>query len=289
MKKFGLGYFLLGLLFFGLSIRALYHSRFFRPYERVQVVVYGENTRFYSLHNSDKIHYYATFSPDTKIIVPNGYKYYRIGALGRLIYYDRTADLLKKGFSAATSTFVQYYFYPANTTIYYGNEAKKEIRLPSFKELFLYQTNAPFVDRLYLALKFLNTKKSDFTVIDESATIKKQRDDYIFSEKDFAKKFLGYFYQKTYRKERRTVQIIYTEKYNSADLIGKILEGNGIRVIDLKQMKQGKNCFIIEQADQYSITAQDLADFFGCQLKKGKTEISDIIFMLGNIEEDWEI
>jgi len=40
---------------------------------------------------------------------------------------------------------------------------------------------------------------------------------------------------------------------------------------------------------RFSESASSLSKFFNCPLKKSKTEISDIIIYLGNIERKWEV
>jgi hypothetical protein len=117
------------------------------------------------------------------------------------------------------------------------------------------------------------------------------QDDTIFDPITFFEELVGTFYQKTYRTENLNVQIMYTESYATADMISAILNGNGIIVGDLSQEEsEYKDCTIIEETtDRRSQTAKSIAEYFGCQLKTGKTGIYDIQFVLGPLEEEWEI
>ena len=54
-------------------------------------------------------------------------------------------------------------------------------------------------------------------------------------------------------------------------------------------MNKSNTCQIIEDTEIFSQTAHDLAFFFECSLKKGKTDVYDIIMVLGRVETDWEI
>ena len=72
-------------------------------------------------------------------------------------------------------------------------------------------------------------------------------------------------------------------------LLGTILEGNGIKVSDYTiKTSTDKKCMVYEQTDSFSQSARDMANFFGCGLKKGPTDVYDIILSAGNLEKDWE-
>ena len=100
----------------------------------------------------------------------------------------------------------------------------------------------------------------------------------LFSVEGFAKKYIGYFYRKTYREEKKNIQLLYNDKYNSAYRISAILEGSGIRVSDLTELDKPSKmrCLVVESGSEHSITATDVAEYFGCILKKGDTGIYDM-------------
>ena len=69
-----------------------------------------------------------------------------------------------------------------------------------------------------------------------------------------------------------------------------MIEGEGIRVVDISEdAKISRSCIVQEEGDNFSQTAEALSGFFQCQLRKGKTEISDIILTLGEREKEWDI
>ncbi len=221
--------------------------------------------------------------------MPGGYGKYRVGALGKIIGLEKDPAILKRTFTYNSSSFVPYYFYPTSSTIYYNPE-EEGTHIPTLIDIVSSQSNASFIDKLYIYSKFAAVAKNDFIPVDTQDFADKQEGDLIFSAADFKKKFIGYFYNKTYRTERKTVQIMYTKDYNTAVAIGHILEGNGIRVVDISQKQDTSvHCQIAEEIDADSTTARDLVLFFGCSYKKESSSLSDIVLTLGDVEKTWEI
>src|SRR5689334_15962905 len=69
--------------------------------DRVNIVVYGQNTAFYSIGLSDAGNYIVPFYPDLKIELPGGYGMYRVGAIGKLVELEKKPDILRRSFSQA--------------------------------------------------------------------------------------------------------------------------------------------------------------------------------------------
>jgi hypothetical protein len=251
-------------------------SVFIKNKDRINLVFYSQNTSFFSLGKND-IDYLINFYPSTKILVPGGYRYYRVGALGKLIDLEKNPEIFKKVFSSATSSFVDLYFYPPKTEIYY--DKKDDLFFPSLKEIFFFKSNGNFLDRIILFFKFISKHRADFKIIDVKADI--------FDDNKFHDDYIGIFYKKKYREIMPTVQIIYTKSYSTAYLLSRIITGEGIRVVDLKMDDHEKinNCQIISKNINFVVWS--LADFFGCEKKVGETEVSDIIIKLGKLESDW--
>ena len=113
----------------------------------------------------------------------------------------------------------------------------------------------------------------------------------MFDYNSFYKKFQGSFFQRAYRNYDINVQIVYTKSYKTAQLIGQMIEGEGIRVVDLlNQEKIITDCLLItDKKISTTKTYQRLADFFKCKLKIGETTVSDIILELGDLEKEWAV
>lgn len=287
--KYIIGIFLIFL--FGLVIFQQYSSSlFFQKKDRVNVVFYGKNTVYYSLGKYDGVHYFISFYPDVKVKVPGGYGNYRVGGLGKLIELEKKSDLFRKTFSVTTASTVDRYFSFPSQNIYYGKEEMDEDSLvfPTYKEIFFSTSNSNVFDRLFIFFQFLGKRKRQFSEIDYKSFL--GTDEEFFQDKDFAKKYQGFLYNRIYRKEKKTVQIQYEKSYKTALFISKIIEGDGIRTVDLSDTNFIKGaCEVIEDAESFSQTAKDMSGFFGCLLKRGQPTSSDILMKLGSVEKEWEI
>jgi len=289
-RKHSFGFLLLGVFATLVLLKLLTGSLFLKSSDRIQFVVYGQNTRLYSISPQGNVNYYVGYSPELKIEVPNGYRTYRIGALSKLTAYEKKPELLSKAFSLATSSFVTYYFYPSSDEIYYSNDINPNYKAPSFSEIMLYKSNARLLDRLYIYLHVLQASPSSFQNLDLRLLTKKIQLQTYLSADAFGEEYKGFFYNKTYRTERLNVQIKYTKNYDTAVAIGKILEGNGIRVVDISVSdSQPKKCTLTTSKALESRTAEDIRSIFNCDLIKGRADTSDILFNLGSVETEWEL
>jgi len=278
------------LLFAIIIVNELRKSLFFRNPERINILIYNKYPTVYSLGLKDKINYKINFYPDLKIEIPGGYGLYRVGAIGKLVKLEKKPDIFKKTFSLVTFSFVDYYFFPLTDEIYYGNESENPENQTKLASMFFFKSNANFFDRLYLLLVFYPRRNSDFTKLELINGVNSDKDRVLLVD-DLYKSFLGYFYRSQYRQEKQNLQLVYSNNYQTASALSRIIEGNGIRVVDIGWGKLDNKigCLVIGETDKFSQTAKDLSDFFKCQLKKGRTEVSDIIFNLNNVEKEWEI
>lgn len=264
-------------------------SLFLTDNNRINIVLYGAESAFYSLDKKDNRHYVMYFAPDLKMNVPGGYGNYRVGSLGKLVHLEKNPYLFGKTFSVATTAFVNYYFYPRGEAVFYGKEIPAEKKGVKISDIFFLKSNAGFFDRLYLTIFFFSKNTDDFNSIDYSEKVNAIQNDVYFQDDSFAKESIGLLYQTLYRDEQKSIQILYNKNYEVAKNIGNLLEGNGIRVNDLSlDINKSKTCSVIESGNVHSNTAQDIAAFFNCQLKSGTTDVYDIVFILGSKEVEWE-
>ncbi len=275
MKKF---WYLIPLLLIFISVfvmRTIRTSVFLRS-RRVNIVFYGKQSNFYSIDRASGLNYYVSFYPDLKTDVPGGYGIYRLGALGKLVNLERKPDLVRKTFSHLVGNFVDIYFYPKTSEIYFGPSEEKVIKIPKIGEIFTLGSNANLLDRIYLSLIFLNKSGNRFTEISAEAN-------------QFAKDYQGNFYEKAYRKENFNIQIVYAESFKTASSMSQMIEGEGIRVADISQEEYKGVCILIQKSKQPTKTGETLKNFFSCQPTIGDTGAYDIILKLGEREGDWEI
>lgn len=184
---------------------------------------------------------------------------------------------------------VDFYFYQPSAVVYYGDKLPEKTSLPGFKELFLNSSNAGIFDRIYLYSQFFAAQRKNFNQIVNLPTSKKNNEHYL-SEEEFVKQTQGIFFNRSYRIEKRSVQIFYSDKAKNAALISRILEGSGVRVVDYSPDNSASDgCSVTEENESFSKTAKDLSHFFNCKLTKGKSSVSDIIIRLGEKEKDWAV
>ncbi len=256
--------------------------------DRLNIVFYSAKTVYYSLGIND-VSYVIPFPADMEITVPGGYGNYRVGAIGKLVSLEKKPDIFRKAFSAATGSFVNLYFYPRQTKIYYSNQNSKAT-MPGWSDIFLTNTNANFIDRLLIFWQIIHIDANDHQEITDLPSVSEGQET-VFDQDTFYKKYQGFFYKKTYRNLKDNVQILYTKSYQVALLLSKIIEGEGIRVVDISQSQisnlKSQNC-VITYSKNALMVANDLQKFFGCEKKEGNPDVSDIIITLGNLENEWQ-
>lgn len=262
-------------------------SVFLKDRDKINVVFYGEGTRFYSLDRKN-VNYLMSFSNSVNVVVPGGYGQYKVGAIGKLANLEKKPEIIGRTFSATTSTLVDIYFFQKKTLIYYDNLSSRWA--PTFKEIFLTNSNANLIDRIFIYYIFSTNSRETFQIIDLSP-FESGGSDSTFDYNSFYKKFQGSFFQRTYRDYDINVQVMYKKSYKTAQLIGQMIEGEGIRVVDLSnQGRIIKDCLLITDKNTALTKAyMRLADFFRCKTQLGETTVSDIILELGDLEKDWNI
>ena len=291
-KTLELGVLLVGVVVLVIVLRQLFTSAFFTAGDRVHVLFYSATPTYFSLETGGSLHYVTTFSADSRTEVPGGYDIYRIGAIQKLASIEHNPDIFKRVFSRVTGSMLDYYFYPGNETVYYG--AAEKFTIPGFSQIFLSASNANFFDRLYIWLQFAGKRTTAFDEI-TIRTVTSQGEA-LLSDKTFGEQYIGYFYYKSLRQENKTVQILYPSSYNAALSVSRIIDGTGIRVVDLDTPPLGgptydttRRCVVTEDTPgTFSNSAKKIAAFFDCQLIRGKGRLSDIVVYLNETEKQWE-
>lgn len=270
-----LGYFLITV------IRSVAGSIIFLKKDRLNIVFYGSQTNFVSIGRTDGVHYRIPFDNDFLVKVPGGYGEYKIGSLGKLAQLEKNPHLIKNAFSFATGSFVDFYFYPTMPAIYADRASAQPLRSLSYLTTLFslhYKSNASLFERLFLFFMLFGKRASDFLTLDASQAS--------------PLRYKGYFYQKSVRLEKKEIRFLYHD-YDTAMGLVQLLEGEGIRVVDLSKTAE-KHCIIEESLDRGtpSQTARYLARIFSCpigQKKERDLVVADIVVVLDDrIEKTWE-
>jgi len=270
-----------------LLVKNFSSSVIFRNRDKVNIVFYGENTKFFSLDKKN-ISYIIYFPSDVKVLVPGGYGDYRVGSLGKLLRLEKKPEIVSRTFSSATSSFVDLYFYPKEDKIYYGDE-KEVSDFPSFQEIFFSSGNANLIDRIYIFSFFFKKNYFQYQKI-AGLPVKEVKGEKIFDRESFYRNNLGLFFNFSYRKLAENLQIVYDKSYSTASLISEMAEGEGIRVVDISEGGEKGSCQVLTKKNRLNdLIVNQLVRFFHCQKAVGEPTVSDIILELGNIEEEWAV
>lgn len=284
------------LLYFCLSIGAEFFSSIYfdRP-ERISVVFYSKRPFLLSFGLADNVDYVVSFDNDHKVLVPGGYGRYAIGSIGKLSQLEKRPELISQAFSSITSSFVDWYFLPNNVAVY---DLLDEDSQDFSKKLFIKtifdrqtKTNAKFFDKLYLSYLIFNHRRQDFIVVSASS-IKTENNEKIFSETSFSRKVNGFFFQKSLREESAEVKLYYTS-YSAAQNLSRVMQGSGIRVVDLENstLAGGEECTLVydQNSTAYKKTARYLKKRLNCNLKPGTVKGATLaIYLNREIETIWQ-
>jgi len=278
LVKIGLGLLAFYALF--LLSKNVSKSFYLLNQDKINLVIFQKEPVFIAYDLKDKNSYLINFYPDLKVQLPGGYGEYRLGGLLKLSELDKKPEIIQRTFSNLTKSLVDFYFYPDQAEIYFGKNNNEKANRISFFGILRSKSNASFFERILVYFLLLRQDKSQ-----QLSSV-----DMIKSSADYQ----GYFYKESLRKEKINAQLVYKKSYPTALNLSKILEGEGIRIVDILQKsneepsdKQGK-CLIVQSST--SQTANYLARYFKCDLKTSQqTGVYDLVFNLNNLEDSWEI
>lgn len=289
-----------------ITVRTLLKAGEFQGRDRINIVLYGKTPLVLSLGLTDAVSYIVPFENDYKVRMPGGYGQYPIGSLGKLSALEHNPELLRQTFSSIVSAHVSYVFIPKKTVIYFDTHTNDTFS-PSKTALLQaiispgYSSNADIVDKAFLFANLLTRTKIDFIQL-KSTFLKPDSKD--FSEKAFFDYYQGFFYEKSLRDERTELRIEYSTSYQAAKTLSRILEGQGIRVVDItrvsgtpekcslgvdeRTMKTYTTAWFIKRRD-YPESARFIEKLFNCDIRSKRLDSVDEKLTLGSIlEAKWK-
>lgn len=293
------------LYFFIICFRSVGDRVTFFDHDRVNVLFYGAEPMVLSFGIGDAGNYVLYFDPSTEMYTVGGYGYYRIGSLEKLAQIEKDYDLLRRTVASALSTDIDYYFSPKETTVYGGESSATDLekfsllrRILSFHE----RTNAHIMDRLLLAWVVLSHKQVDFVEL-KTTFLEKKGNSARFQEGEFARYYKGFFYERTLRESRNELKIVYNESYKSAATLSRILEGQGIRIVDIAKHDDPKQDQCVLLVDEHLVPAKTflsptsivplvaafIRDELRCGVRITNLDDADMYLLVGNrLEELWK-
>lgn len=269
-------------IFHGLSrIRYIAHK------DRIQVLVYdGKAATVTSFDMRDGVDYQILFDAKTSVTVPGGYKQYEVENIGKLSYLEKDPLLILRTFSSAISSMVDVIVYPSRDVSFSSQRFSVITSLIRFSQ----NSNLNFLERMYLAIILSGHRDKPIEIKDVDSRNEKG----IFDEKHFAKTYRGYLYHTSLRDENKAVIATYNTSHLAADRVSRILEGEGIRVVDISQNnKKDDESFcqitLSEHRQGMEVTKNFLQNTFGCIIEPTSTIDEALILNIGEqMEKKWE-
>lgn len=249
---------------------------------RINILFYDSSPVFLSLDLKTGVNYYLVLPLDLKIKVPGGYGEYRIGSVGKLAYLEKEPKILERSFSFFIGSFIDYYFYPSLSSIFYTADKKIFLRK---KEVLIYKSNAGFLKKLYLFFKIFPLNSSSFVSIKiKPEEVKEDTINFL----KFNSRIQGNFYLPQVREENKKIKIFYSKNYKSAENLAFILKGEGFDVLDFASYKGFSKCKIKFKVQSFSV--EYLNKILGCEVKFDDRVGDNIIelYLSEKEEEEWK-
>lgn len=276
-----LGVGLVGVLSIFFVYREISESLSFAPLNRVNVGVWGKHTLIVSISKNSNQHYIIPLPADMSVEIPGGLKEYRVGALGKLAQLESDPKLFSKALGMGAGVFLHKTLYESGSEIYYEDSDADTITL----------------ETALRELKGSAFRKGDMNLFDRISfyyTVSKLNPSNTTLVRSPLNSTQVVLFDKTFRNERKLVQMLYAKSQRTAILLAKILENTGIRVADIAGREAGKGsgreCFVVEKGEAFSYTARFIAQYFSCVLEHGETGLYEIQWILGSdVEQKWKL
>ncbi|MFS8158688.1 MAG: hypothetical protein ACMG6E_00480 [Candidatus Roizmanbacteria bacterium] len=289
-----------------IALRGLMTSFSSAKRDRVTMVFYGDAPVVLSLGLTDNVSYILTFDNSYKVKAVGGYGEYKIGSLEKLASLTADKDLLRRTFSSVISSYVDYYFTPSASKVYFDTTEKESFT--ASKSHFMlavlnptYMTNANLFERLFMFINLLKRRNLDFIEL-KTKFVSREKGSTVFDEDDFFHFYQGFFYEKIIRDENEEVKIVYKNSYSAAKNLSRILEGEGMRVVDISKeaegpgrcqlfidpeaMRENKGLFYNKKILPYS--AEFITSVYTCRVAIKTIDDATIKIVLGDeLEKKW--
>lgn len=285
------------LIAYGLfaTIRSLRQSIILDARDRVNIIFYNSKPLFLSFGLTDKVNYIMSPQHDLIVQVPGGYGQYPAGSVGRLSDIEKKPELIQRAISSSISGYTDYYVTPKTHEVYEDlkNEETEYNKIKLIQHLFSPNNNSNMTifDKIFIASSIMKSRQSDFIELKPVEKPEKGEDNTVaFYEKGFQKKYKGFFFHQSLREEGLSVKILYYSD-SAAVILSRIIEGEGIRVVDLSILDEisKERCTIQHNLRKKTKTVRFLSKQFQCRVEKGDVEGADIIMVIGEgLENEWK-
>ncbi len=277
------------ILFFGLLIviavgvilgyKSYRRSLFGDPSARINIALWGEHSYVISLGKESRQHYILAFGNSYAVEVPGGLKNYHIGALGRLSSLEKDPKIYTKAMGQGSGVLIYRTIHAPTETVYYDDAWLDSLQTSTVKSEILRRMitqpgDAGIFDRIYVIWALQSAKESQIKIV----TLKENEPGLLL-------------YDKTFRQEKKLVQIQYRSSQHTAYRLSRLLENTGIRIADISHADTTPTeCVVYEPDKRPSHTAQFVSRYFGCLYESRDTGLYDTVWVLNSrVEKEWEL
>ncbi|MCR4329363.1 MAG: hypothetical protein NUV65_02340 [Candidatus Roizmanbacteria bacterium] len=261
-------------------IQTVRQSLFFSSRNRISIAVLAPHAFVLSYDKKTSIANVIYFNTSAQVTVPGGYGWYSLNSVPLL------EEIEHKGFVIARHTFEELVGAPIDAVIMPTHSDIIDESSDPFIEWFLtkrrsflaplsrqYKISTRNLIDWYFFRSILATRKDKLVFVDGSTGLvqtKKNGMRYSAEKLDLTVK--GFLYW-TYPSSDGAVNVYTTQElYSAGTRIGRIIEGAGMKVLDVETVEHTPDTCILIGASQHKNTFSSLARYFGCSIKLNESD-----------------
>lgn len=257
------------------SIQTVRQSLFFSSRNRVSIAVLAPHVFVASYDKRTAITNVIYFNADAQVTVPGGYGWYNLSSLPLL------GKIEHKEFAIARHAFEELVGAPVDAVVIpVGSDIVDESTEPFIEWFFAKRRSflAPLSSQYklsdhniidwYFFRTILATRKDKLVFVDGSAgLVQTKKNGLRYSAEKLDLTVKGFLYW-TYPSVGGSVNIFVSqEQYSAGTRIGRIVEGTGMKVLDVQTVQKAPDTCMLIGASQHRNALYSLANYFGCSIK----------------------
>jgi len=271
---------ILVFILFLYSIQTVRQSLFFSSRNRVSIAVLAPHAFVMSYDKKTAITNVIYFNSNAQVTVPGGYGWYNLNSLPLL------GKIEHKEFAITRHAFEELVGAPVDAVVIpVGSDIVDKSSEPFIEWFFAkrrsfltplssqYKLSEHTIVDWYFFRTILATRKDKLVFVDGSTGLvqtKKNGMRYSAEKLDLTVK--GFLYW-TYPSIGGSVNIFVSqEQYSAGTRIGRIVEGAGMKVLDVQTVQQVPSTCMLIGARQHRDTLHSLANYFGCIIKLNESD-----------------
>lgn len=262
------------------AIQTIRQSLLFSSRNRISIAVLAPHAFVLSFDKKTAITNVIYFNTSAQVTVPGGYGWYSLNSLPLL------GAIEHKEFSITRHTFEELVGAPIDAVIIPTKIDIVDESSDPFIEWF-FETRRSFLTPLsrqfklsthniidwYFFRSILSTRKDKLVFVDGSiGLVPTKKDEKRYSAEKLDLTVKGFLYW-SYPSAHGAVNIFVPQKlYSAGTRIGRIVEGAGMKVLDVQSVERAPNACVLIGARMHKDTLSSLARYFGCTIKLDESD-----------------